>query len=233
MTIKTIEHKFNKPLTKRSNTNKIIIHHSASKEADASTIHNWHLEKGWAGIGYHYVVRKNGSIETGRPLDTIGAHCTNQNADSIGICCEGNFNKEKMTTKQRNSLQELLANLSAIYGIIPIKCHRDFMATDCPGKNFPIDKILDDSIPQKKIYKGILPVLPFKGYLCRYDQGLQVRRLQELLNWYGDYGLAIDGDFGLKTLQAVKNFQKKEKLKVDGLFGNKSRDKMIELIMKE
>jgi len=76
--------------------------------------------------------------------------------------------------------------------------------------------------PKKKTYTGTFPTLPKKGYLEKGDKGEQVRLLQLFLNWYGKYGLVIDGDFGKKTESAVKNYQAAEKLTVDGLFGAKS-----------
>lgn len=71
-------------LSKRKSTTRIILHHAAAESCDAATIHQWHLNKGWSGIGYHFVVRKNGSIERGRPEDTVGAHALNNNSDSTG-----------------------------------------------------------------------------------------------------------------------------------------------------
>ena len=53
-------------MTVRSRTNRIICHHAAAKTCGAATIHSWHKANGWAGIGYHYVVRKNGTVERGR-----------------------------------------------------------------------------------------------------------------------------------------------------------------------
>lgn len=78
---------------------------------------------------------------------------------------------------------------------------------------------------KKKKYGGKLPSLPQKEdgyYLEKGDEGEQVRLLQLFLNWYGKYGLEIDGDFGKKTESAVKNYQAAEKLAIDGLFGAKS-----------
>lgn len=79
-----------------------------------------------------------------------------------------------------------------------------------------------DSEPKKKTYSGKFPTLPKKGYLTKGDNGTQVERLQMFLNWYGDYKLTVDGDFGTKTHAAVKDFQKKNSLEVDGLFGKMS-----------
>lgn len=69
-------------------------------------------------------------------------------------------------------------------------------------------------------YKGIYPiVLP---NLKKGSKGTQVKHLQEYLNWFGNYGLAVDGDFGSKTQAAVKDFQRRTGLTVDGIFGSKS-----------
>ncbi len=79
----------------------------------------------------------------------------------------------------------------------------------------------EKSKPAKKEtkYTATFPVLPEKGYLTKGDTGTQVKRLQKFLNWYGNYGLEIDGSFGPATLKAVKAYQKSEKLTVDGFFG--------------
>lgn len=60
-----------------------------------------------------------------------------------------------------------------------------------------------------------------RNYLTVADQGTQVKNLQKFLNWHGEYGLVVDGDFGSKTAVAVEKFQKAEKLTVDGMFGSK------------
>lgn len=74
----------------------------------------------------------------------------------------------------------------------------------------------------KKGYSGTFPVLPKKGFFAKGDEGTQVANLQKFLNWYGGYKLTADGDFGAKTEQAVKMFQKAEKLVNDGKFGSTS-----------
>ena len=226
--------KFKNTPQKRLTTNKIVIHHSASKVANAQLIHQWHIARGWSGMGYHFLVRKEGGIvETGRPINTIGVHCTGQNNDSVGICFEGDFDRETMTNEQLQTGRELIAYLREIYGQnIRIVRHKDLMATDCPGKNFPFEALCMPIVAAKKSkkkkakkYSGTLPTLPEKEknqyYLEKGDKGDNVKLLQRFLNWYGNYGLVIDGDFGNKTLSAVKNYQSKEGLVVDGLFGSK------------
>ncbi len=74
----------------------IVIHHVAIPSGDISSqaIHKAHLKNGWAGIGYHFVIRKDGTIERGRPLSVVGAHAQGDNLHTIGICMAGNFEKE-------------------------------------------------------------------------------------------------------------------------------------------
>ena len=126
-------------LTTRKSTKRVIIHHTASADVPASTIHQWHLNQGWSGIGYHFVIRANGTIERGRPEDTIGAHSgPNGNGDSIGVVLTGNFETGKPTAAQMESLVWLLKDyLFPKYGVKPVIGHKDVMATACPGRNFP------------------------------------------------------------------------------------------------
>ena len=71
----------------------IIVHCSAvtpDQTSSAAQIDTWHRDRGWKfGIGYHYVIRRNGEIEPGRPEWMVGAHCVNHNSHSIGVCYEG------------------------------------------------------------------------------------------------------------------------------------------------
>lgn len=74
----------------------------------------------------------------------------------------------------------------------------------------------------QKRYTGALPLLPVRDYFKKGDKGLQVKRLQRFLNWAVDADLTVDGDFGNKTLAAVKLYQETYELEVDGFFGIKS-----------
>lgn len=77
----------------------------------------------------------------------------------------------------------------------------------------------------KKKYTGTFPVLPTRGYFKYGDKGEQVKHLQKFLNWYGNYNLDIDGEYGVLTETAVEKFQRATKLDADGLFGKKSLKK--------
>lgn len=72
------------------------------------------------------------------------------------------------------------------------------------------------------LYQGVFPKLPKRGWFSSGDRGEEVRRLQSFLNWYGGYGLEVDGIVGRKTINAVKQFQGREKIKIDGAFGEQS-----------
>ena len=131
-------------LTKRSATNRIILHNSGVEvEQSVETIHNYHKNSlSWAGIGYHFYVRKNGNIYAGRPEETIGAHAYGSNNESIGICFEGNFEEEQMTEAQIKAGNKLVNYLREKYGINKVQMHRDVNQTSCPGKNFKFNEIV-------------------------------------------------------------------------------------------
>ena len=130
------------PLTTRANTERIILHHAAAVKTDAAAIHAGHLANGWNGIGYHYYVRKDGTVYRGRPENMKGSHAGSAaNADSIGICFEGNFEIEEMNNIQTEAGAELVANILARYPDLTIIGHQDVNATACPGKNFRMDEI--------------------------------------------------------------------------------------------
>lgn len=128
-------------MSKRSKTNRMIIHHAAAKKASASDIHRWHKQRGWSGAGYHFLVRKDGKVYRLRPEKYIGAHASGANSDSLGICFEGDFETEKMGDKQKKSGKELVAYLKKKYGISKVQRHKDVGSTSCPGKNFPFSEI--------------------------------------------------------------------------------------------
>ncbi len=129
-------------LETRSATNFLVIHHTGSgaqnnRDFSAEEIHGWHLNNGWAGIGYHYVVRKDGTVEQGRPHWTVGSHAYGRNRESIGIQLSGDFTVEAPTTDQIESTALLIANICTDYGL-PIDRqhvfgHREVGESSCPG----------------------------------------------------------------------------------------------------
>lgn len=133
-------------LSNRNTTNRIILHHAAVSNCSVDDVDRWHKNKGWTCIGYHFFVRKDGSIYRGRREEAIGAHAYGSNTDSIGICAEGNFENETMGDVQKQALKELVAYLKNKYGITKVQRHRDVNATACPGKNYPFEEIANATV---------------------------------------------------------------------------------------
>ena len=142
------QYKWSGYLSNRKTTDYIILHHAASSNCSPNNIHTIHLKNGWAGIGYHFYVRKNGNIYIGRLLNTIGAHAVGYNDKSVGVCFEGNFENEVMNENQLNSARYIVNYLRNIYPNAKVIRHKDVNATACPGKNFPFNKILKYDITE-------------------------------------------------------------------------------------
>ena len=128
-------------LTPLQRVDYIVLHHEAG-QGTVEAVHNYHLSLGWAGIAYHFYVRRDGSIYRGRPLDMQGGHTKGYNNCSIGICAEGNFQEEIMSDAQKEALHGLVLELRAMYPQAKIVKHSDLCATACPGKNYPFDYIV-------------------------------------------------------------------------------------------
>lgn len=123
---------------------KIIIHCSATPEGKAFTaddIRLWHVRgNGWSDIGYHYVVLLDGTIQKGRPEETLGAHCAGHNHDSIGVCyiggmtADGRHPKDTRTPAQHAALDWLIEQLKARFPSAAVYGHNHFNpAKSCPS----------------------------------------------------------------------------------------------------
>lgn len=120
--------------------NKIIIHCSATKEGeyfDREDIKKWHLARGFKDIGYHYVILFNGSVQHGRDIEKVGAHCEGHNTDSIGICYIGGLDKngkpkDTRTYEQKIGLERLLIELKEQFPTATIHGHNEFSDKACP-----------------------------------------------------------------------------------------------------
>ena len=119
----------------RRNIDYIAIHCSATKEgADFSSvdIDKWHKNRGFSKIGYHFVIRLDGTIEVGRDLNEIGAHVSGFNQNSIGICYVGGLDKngrpaDTRTERQKESLVWLIKRIVSMLPRKPIILgHKDF-----------------------------------------------------------------------------------------------------------
>lgn len=100
-------------------------------------IRRWHKQRGFRDVGYHYIIRLNGKIEHGRPLDEWGAHAKGYNSNSIGICYIGGTDgtgrpKDTRTEAQRYALRGLIAGLRGLFPLADVKGHRD-LSVDLNG----------------------------------------------------------------------------------------------------
>lgn len=180
-------------MDKRKKTELIVLHHSGvSVLQSVETIHSYHKNhNGWAGIGYHFYIRKDGKIYRGRPEGTIGAHAVGANYNSIGICFEGNFEKETMGQVQLKAGQELVAYLKKKYNISRVKRHKDVDKSSCPGRNFPFEQ-----------FKNLKNTNTIKATETEKDR---IKALQTALNKDFNSKLSIDGIIGQATTKAIKS----------------------------
>ena len=126
------------------NIDKIIIHCSATPEGRQTTveeIRQWHLQRGWKDIGYHYVIYLDGTIHKGRPDSVVGAHCSGYNKNSIGVCyiggvaLDGKTPKDTRTEGQKRALIEILKRLKSNYPNATLHGHNEFANKACPSFN--------------------------------------------------------------------------------------------------
>lgn len=139
-----VAYKWNGNLSTRSKTDYIALHHAQAVTCAPQDIHSWHLNNGWSGIGYHFFVRKDGTIYRGRPIDKVGAHVSGMNSCSIGICAEGDYHNKDITMPQtqKTSIIELCRYIKAnYYPNAKIVGHREIGSSDCPGQYYPLNEI--------------------------------------------------------------------------------------------
>ncbi|MCA8961167.1 MAG: N-acetylmuramoyl-L-alanine amidase [Planctomycetes bacterium] len=128
---------------------RITIHHEGSEPVDfvdaartakrIETIRRYHrTQRGWADIGYHYIIDRGGAVWEARDLDKRGAHAGSPetNAGNLGVMILGNYDRQELTEQQVERLEELLDGWLTAYhlGIDAVHLHSDFKQTDCPGE---------------------------------------------------------------------------------------------------
>lgn len=126
----------------RTSTEYIVVHCAATKatmDIGVREIRQWHVQKGWLDIGYHFVIRRNGTVENGRPHDVVGSHVKDFNSRSLGICLAGGIDakgnpENNFTPEQFNSLKLLLLAQKRTYPGAKIVGHRDLNSGKaCPS----------------------------------------------------------------------------------------------------
>lgn len=184
--------KFNSNMQYGNVPNKIILHHAEASNCTVKDIHSWHLANGWAGIGYHYFIRKDGSIYKGRQDNVIGSHCQGSNTGSLGICFEGDYTKETMTTAQYNAGIDLIKYLKGKYGNLTIYGHKDLLATECPGSKFPLADFKALKYKEEKTTGYIVTNYLPNGY--RGDKSFIGVDIQYVQEYFKGVNIYIKGD---------------------------------------
>ena len=122
----------------------IVLHYSATypdQDYGVADIRKMHLARGFNDVGYHYVLRRSGAVEKGRPDTVVGAHVAGHNTGSLGICCIGgieratgpNVGVDNRTEAQKVATVKLVRELLAKHPGAQVVGHRDLGATQCPG----------------------------------------------------------------------------------------------------
>ena len=120
---------------------RVFLHCSASDRPEhdnVATMRNWHLARGWSDVGYHFVIRRSGEIETGRPIEKAGAHAAGHNIASVGVCVVGGKARAgrqpcNFTARQWASLAALVDTLKRDHPTIEsVIGHNDVSSKTCP-----------------------------------------------------------------------------------------------------
>lgn len=122
----------------------IVLHYSATypdQDMDVNDIRRMHLARDFNDVGYHYVIKRDGTIQKGRPDSVVGAHVKGQNTGSLGICCIGGLDRatgpnvgvDNRTDAQKTATINLVNDLLAGHPGAQLVGHRDLAATQCPG----------------------------------------------------------------------------------------------------
>ena len=151
-------------------------------------INQWHLDKGWAGCGYHYIIRRDGELEPGRPHDTQGAHVKGHNFESVGICLVGgvddnNRPEDNFTEPQMTTLARTIDYLDTLYPRCVVRGHRYFDGHKaCPS--FDVGHWLKQKESRDDGRVDILEVIYLK--MRTYPEGCDVHDVpKEILNEAG------------------------------------------------
>jgi N-acetyl-anhydromuramyl-L-alanine amidase AmpD len=129
-----------KPATTRRKIDKIILHCSATpprRDIGVEDIRRWHRARGWTDIGYHYVIRRDGTLETGREEGKIGAHVRGFNHGSLGVCLVGGLSAEaqplyNFTDAQMVRARALVRDLTSRHAGATVHGHNEFADKACP-----------------------------------------------------------------------------------------------------
>lgn len=126
----------------RAHTDLIVVHCAATRpkmDVGVREIRQWHVQRGFLDVGYHFIIRRDGTVEEGRPHNVVGAHVSGKNSVSVGICLVGGVDdklkpENNFTPAQFEALKVLLAKVEALYPKAKICGHRDLdSGKACPS----------------------------------------------------------------------------------------------------
>lgn len=129
---------------KRGFTDHIVIHCSATKptmDIGVREIRMWHKQQGWLDVGYHFIIKRDGTVQEGRPVDVVGSHVKNHNSNSVGVCLVGGVDENmkpdaNFTVDQWASLETVVKDLKEKYPNASVKGHNEFdKGKACPSFN--------------------------------------------------------------------------------------------------
>ena len=203
---------FKKP---RRRVDRVFIHCSASdnpKHDNVATIRKWHKARGFNDIGYHFFIHKNGKISKGRDIEKTPAAQRGNNTNTIAICLHG-LQKENFTKAQFKAIKALSSDINnAYFKNVSFHGHREVSAKACPvfdyKKVLKLDKFGSLGLDNTVVVGAIDGEFEEINY---GDSGKRVKTLQKLL------GIKADGDYGKKTLKAVKSFKRQHGLYESGI----------------
>lgn len=129
------------------NIHTIVIHYSATypdAPVTRDTVDKWHRDRGFREIGYNWFIRRDGTLEEGRPEGTLGAHVRGHNDRTIGICFAGGLEREtgpdvgvwNPTPEQEATMVQLIHDIQRRWPMAKkVVGHRNLVATQCPGRD--------------------------------------------------------------------------------------------------
>lgn len=203
--------------------NRVFIHCSAANRPqwdDVSVIDAWHLKRGWNGVGYHYFIKMDGTIQPGRSLEKKPASAKGHNTGTIAICLHGLYTSD-FTFAQMESLTKLCTKINLAYAEkVTFHGHCEVSNKPCPVFDYQDVLNLDA--------QGNMVRLDPR-YLEMFCRGNDVRDLQRQLNIFFHrhaeetestaYEITPDGIFGQVTAQSVVYFQMAHQIPPDGVVG--------------
>jgi N-acetyl-anhydromuramyl-L-alanine amidase AmpD len=230
-------------MSKLKRVDYIVVHVTATPpkvDIGAEEVDAMHRQRGFSSIGYHYVVRRDGRVEKGRPEDRVGAHVQGFNSVSLGVSMVGGVDarglpQDNATPAQYRALEQLLRALSGRHPAARICGHRDLSPDrDGDGVIEPQEHVKAcpcfDAVPWATA-RG-LPAARIRGAWSRTapaaPRGPDARNvyLQRLLARAGYSFGAIDGDVGPRTSAAIRQFQLWAGLPVSGEFDRRTVTKL-------